>query len=129
MSHGYTSHNHRCCDEARPSQKRTDVGIARCGGPVLCKRVCGKERDRLHMGEAGEPTSDGLCAEAHLGLATTRELLDELRARAGVGTLTEENSVTRGMLGGMAEAMWFHLTNMPSEVLNYRTVEGGRVDD
>lgn len=71
------------------------------------------------LGEADEP---------RLGLATTRDLLDELRARgrepvtADDATLAEHLASTHErFLWSMATAL---LDSLPDEVLDYRTVGG-----
>jgi hypothetical protein len=58
------------------------------------------------------------CQEPHLGLATTRQLLEELRARAN----------THGILKTKAEQRAWNfaqdiLESAPQDFLNYRTVD------
>lgn len=53
---------------------------------------------------------------AQLGLASTRELLEELKARA----ITTESYTDKTLLGSLPEAL---LRNLGRDALNYRTVE------
>lgn len=57
-------------------------------------------------------------SEANLGLATTRELLQELKVRAEV-TMPEKYFGARAYITGSTKAL---LENLPAEILDYRTV-------
>lgn len=59
--------------------------------------------------------------EPRLGLATTRELLEELKARGEVSaTIGDYPEATGGMAIGAATL----LDNLPGSILDYRTVDG-----
>lgn len=57
------------------------------------------------------------CTEPHLGLATTRELLDEIRARGETETYYTE--LGNDIATGVKELM----DRMPGSMLEYRTVD------
>jgi hypothetical protein len=58
--------------------------------------------------------------KANLGLATTREMLEELKTRGQVGMITEESSTDHNHLEADASHL---LTCLPREVLDYRTAD------
>jgi hypothetical protein len=59
------------------------------------------------------------CKEAHLGLATTRELLIELEAR-GRTEHRDEYMNDGDKLSNVTDSL---LSELPSAILNYRTVD------
>lgn len=113
--HGYTTHNHPCCGEAKPNQKRVGIWIHRCGGPTHCGKVCSIEAAQLHA-----TVEASYCSEPHLGLATTRELLAELKVRGDVGAVGESNFNRYRTLAWTVKTL---LEAMPKDVLDYRTVD------
>lgn len=73
--------------------------------------------------DVGQYTVPVPIEDASLGLATTEELLIELRARGDVDSLTleDEEGKRRGVtMAGVAQNL---LTTLPPEVLAYRTVD------
>lgn len=61
--------------------------------------------------------------DALLGLATTRELLAELEARAATGVLFDQLSRHRGALRQLEEVVRRLRVDLPPAVLDYRTVD------
>jgi hypothetical protein len=60
------------------------------------------------------------CTDAHLGLATTEELLHELRARGEVSFTIGEFPEQMGALAAVSKQF---LNDLPEEMLKYKTVE------
>lgn len=60
-----------------------------------------------------------MCNQPHLGLATTRELLDEIRARG------ETEPRYRDLGDSMAIGAMNLIDALPGSMLDYRTVGGG----
>lgn len=122
MSHGYTIHNHRCCDEAKPSQRLKDVSTHRCGGPRLCE-VCSKDAARLHAeAEPGRlvTTLEHNLLQPRLGLATTEHLLQELMCRGYIQTFADENQASGRVLHDECKKL---LDELPPAMRAYRTVD------
>mgnify|MGYP001596125133 CR=1 FL=1 len=70
--HGWTRHGHRCCDQA--TGPRPAGGVARCGGPALC-RNCAADAAIRHppgSGTFAAPTSPSE-PERPEGLSAVRE--------------------------------------------------------
>lgn len=122
---GWTSHGHRI-DGVASTSARPPVGVARCGGPAMCG-TCAKE---AYAQQYAQREAVRLGGAPLLGLATTRELLEEIVARfgrlgdrggPGAGTTASEprhpGVVTTGHAAEVA------LRSLPPDVLEYRTVD------